>query len=109
VLQSVECILECKVFFLNVWFRSIFLNSSKFDKLVTRRLLSVAPTRWLHTQRLVEIVSQLKTELINFFKSVMNNKNEWDGETRNSARGYHDILKHFNFSFYLKVLSGALP
>jgi hypothetical protein len=42
---------------------------ASFDKLVTRRLPSVAPTRWLHTKRLAEVVSQPETEIIKFFKS----------------------------------------
>ncbi|KDR18839.1 zinc finger MYM-type protein 1-like [Zootermopsis nevadensis] len=112
--QSVECIPECKVFFETLsGFASFFSKSSKrlaaFDKLVTRRLPSVAPTIWLYAERLVEVISQLKTELINFFKSVTNDTKEWDGETRISARGYYEILQDFDFNFYLKVFSGVLP
>jgi hypothetical protein len=55
----------------------LFKSSKKlaaFDELVTRRLLSVALTRWLYTERLVEVVSELKIELNQFLKSAMNDK-----------------------------------
>jgi hypothetical protein len=57
---------------------------------------------------LVEVASQLKTELISFLKSVMNDKGEWGGETSTSAREYRDILQDFYFTLYLKVFS-VLP
>jgi hypothetical protein len=83
-------------------------NVNTLQLVFTRCLPSVAPTRWLYTERLVEVVSHLKIELLNFFESVMSDKKEWGGETHISAQGYHDILKDFDLNLYLKVFSGVL-
>jgi hypothetical protein len=62
---------------------------------------------------LVEVVSQLKAEIIFFFffKSVTNNKKkkkEWDGETIISARGCHDIIQIWTSIFFESVFK-VLP
>jgi hypothetical protein len=65
-------------------------------------IIKVATTGWLYTERLVEVLSQLKTEHINFLKSVINDKKEWGGKTHIFTQGYFDILRHFDFNFYLR-------
>jgi hypothetical protein len=53
-------------------------------------MFSVAPPDGF-TQK--KCLKSLKTEISSFFKSVMNEKKYWDGETRISASGYQDILQ----------------
>jgi hypothetical protein len=94
--QSVEHISECSFLWNTACFCSFFFKSAKrlatLYKLVTRHLPSVALTRQLFTERLLEDVPQLQTELINFCKSVMKDKKEWKGEICILYWGYHGIL-----------------
>jgi hypothetical protein len=112
--QSVEHIKECKVFFQTVsGFASFFSKSSKrsnaLDEMVKRRFPSVSHTRWLYNSRLIELVSSNKVELEELFRSMKDDADEWDGETRACARGFYSILQEFDFNFLLNVFSYALP
>lgn len=112
--QSVDCIKECNIFFKTLsGFAAFFSKSSKrkaaFDTLSNSRLSSVAPTRWIYTEGLVEVIKEVKTDLVVFLESIINNPEEWDGETRISSKGYYDTLQDFDFNFLLNLFSAVLP
>lgn len=58
---------------------------------------------------MVEVISQVKEDLKKFFKSIANDKEEWDGETRVCARGFYGTLHDFEFIFLLNLFSSVLP
>jgi hypothetical protein len=55
------------------------------------------------------VIFNLKNELITLFKSVIENKDEWDGQTRTSAMGYYRTLQSIDSSFLFKVFASVFP
>lgn len=112
--QSVDHIRECKVFFQTLsGFASFFSKSSKrsaaLDEVVKRRFPTAAPTRWKYNSRLVEVVSAIRSELVELYKQMASNTGDWDGETRACARGFQYSLEEFDFNFLLNIFSRILP
>ncbi|CAH1110586.1 unnamed protein product [Psylliodes chrysocephalus] len=112
--QSVEHIRECKIFFQTLsGLAAFFSKSSKraaaLDKLVQKRLPKVASTRWIYTGRLVEVVSCIRSELLELFKEMHTDTATWDGETRICSKGFYITLQEFDFNFFLNLFEIILP
>lgn len=108
--KSVDHIRECKKFFQTLsGIASFFSKSSKrsnsLDSLIQRRLPTAAAISWEHNNTLVKEVCSVKNELVEVFANMMDNLEEWDGETRACARGFHQNLKEFDFNFLLHTFS----
>ena len=112
--QSLSFIKECRVFFNNISsFGTFFSKSTKrmaaLDEQVKKRFPSAAPTRWNSNSRLVETVNYHYDDLLNFMTFIIDNADNWEGETICSARGLYSILQDFDFNFFLNVFSLIFP
>ncbi|KAF2889438.1 hypothetical protein ILUMI_16735, partial [Ignelater luminosus] len=72
-------------------------RSNAPDILVQQRFPKAAPTRWKYNSILVKVVSAVKNDLDELFRSTMENPTEWDGESRACARGFCHTLNEFNY------------
>lgn len=77
--------------------------------MVKKRLPSLAPTRWNFTSRLVQTVKNYSIDLQELFASMIENSSDWDAETVCSARGHFNLLKDFDFNFFLYLFSSVFP
>lgn len=115
VLQnSVKNIKQCKIFLITLsGFASFFSHSSKrshaLDEIVSARFPSVAPTRWLYNNRLVEMVYDHKEELTELFDFILGNDTTFDAESRYCAKGFRKNLNDFEFNFLLELFHLVLP
>lgn len=115
VLQSsVINIKQCKIFLITLsGFASFFSHSSKrshaLDEIVSARFPSVAPTRWLYNNRLVEMIYDHKEELTELFDFILGNDTTFDVESRYCAKGFRKNLNDFEFNFLLELFHLVLP
>lgn len=112
--QSASCIKEVRIFFASLSGLGAFFSKSTrrieaLDTVVKKRLPSAAPTRWNFTSRLVLTVKNHTSDLQELFASVTENSSDWDAETLCSARGYFNLLKDFDFNFFLTLFSCIFP
>ena len=104
--RSVESIKSCKIFFATIEGLSAFFSHSAkrcaaLDQMVRRRLPRVAPTRWSSQSRLVNVVYDERSELCEFFNTVIESPDIWDKETLLRAEGFKHKLHDFSFNFLL--------
>lgn len=112
--KSVDCIKECKVFFQTVSGLSSFFTKSSsrtntLDREFKKRLPTVSNTRWNYRSRMIDVIFNFKEELSRLFKSMGEDSEKWDGETRACAVGYYQNLQSFDFNFLLEVFSSVFP
>uniref|UniRef100_H3B203 DUF4371 domain-containing protein n=1 Tax=Latimeria chalumnae TaxID=7897 RepID=H3B203_LATCH len=88
---------------------SFFSHSTKqtqeLDKVVRKRLPSVAPTRWNFSSRLVNTVEEHHKDLLELFGGIVENPEGWDHLTIGQSQGYLQIPSNFKFNFLLVVFS----
>uniref|UniRef100_H3ALD6 DUF4371 domain-containing protein n=1 Tax=Latimeria chalumnae TaxID=7897 RepID=H3ALD6_LATCH len=100
VLSQSVCSIRVQGFFfatLSGFSAFFFPHSTKLDKVVHKRLASVAPTRWNFSSRLVNSVEEHRKDLVELFG--------WDHLTIGQTQGYLQMLSNFEFNFLLVVFS----
>lgn len=108
--KSVSFIKECKIFFSSIsGLTSFFSNSTKrnyaLDAIVHKKFPKVAPTRWNYFSRTVNTVKEYWEPLCELFDDILENPENWDGETILLSRGFLAFLQNFNTVFLLNVFS----
>nr|XP_018913349.1 PREDICTED: zinc finger MYM-type protein 1-like [Bemisia tabaci] len=105
-----EIILECSLFFKTLsGIPKFFSKSSKrsfaLQDFMSRKLPSVAPTRWNFMSRLVNTVHEFRAELLEFFESILDDSDSWDAKAILKARGFVQFLTEFRTVFLLEVFA----
>ena len=108
--QSVKHVSGCNRLFNHLLsFSSFFCKSSKrislLDSEIKKRFPTSAPTRWNYNSRILHMVLEYKSELIEIFNQIMNDEDEWDSDAVINAEVLHRYLKDFDFNFYLQFFS----
>lgn len=109
--QGLQSIKQCRIFFLTLsGLAAFFSKSSKrnqaLKEFVARRLPSVAPTRWNFTSRLSNTVKENRSQLLLFFKSIVDEPEKWELDDVVKARGYICFLEEPETIFLLHVFAG---
>ena len=74
-------------------------------RVTARKLPIVAPTRWNFTSRITKTVFKHRTQLIEFFESILDNSDCWDSDTLLKLEGFFRFLHKFETIWLLKVFS----
>ena len=109
--QGASKLKECKIFFANLNGLAAFFSRSPkrtqlLDEICKRRLPNVSPTRWQYTSRLVNTVFEQRVALKELFNHILENHDEYDGDTVNMADGFKARLDDFEFYFLLETFNG---
>ena len=88
---------------------AFFSRSSKrvheLQQFISRKLPSVAPTRWNFTSRITKTVFKHRTQLIELFESILDNSDCWDSDTLIKSEGFLRFLNKFETIWLLEVFS----
>ena len=88
---------------------AVFSRSSKrvheLQQFISRKLPSVAPTRWNFTSRITKAVFKHRTQLIELFESILDNSDCWDSDTLIKSRGFLRFLNKSEAIWLLEVFS----
>ena len=108
--QSLSSIKECRIFFKSLnGLIAFFSRSSKrvheLQQFISRKLPSVAPTRWNFTSRITKTVFKHRTQLIELFESISDNSDCWDSDTLIKSEGFLRFLNKFETIWLLEVFS----
>ena len=108
--QSLSSIKECQIFFKSLnGLTAFFSRSSKrvreLQQFISRKLPSVAPTRWNFTSRITKTVFKHRTQLIELFESILDNSDCWDSDTLIKSEGFLRFLNKFETIWLLEVFS----
>ncbi|XP_036973754.1 zinc finger MYM-type protein 1 [Acanthopagrus latus] len=109
--QSAKSIPECKVFFKSAEGLSAFFTKSTkrthlLDEIVKCRIPRASSVRWNSNSRLVQTILQHLPDLHQLFRTMMDNSDEWDGETIAMASGFDLWLSKASTYFLLMVYDG---
>ncbi|XP_077292819.1 zinc finger MYM-type protein 1-like [Arctopsyche grandis] len=108
--QSVKHISGCKRFFSRMLsFSTFFCKSSRrislLDCQIKKRFPTAAPTRWNYNSKILNMILEYQTELMEIFNQIINDEDEWDTEAVINAEVLHRYLKEFEFNFNLHLFS----
>jgi hypothetical protein len=108
--QSLMNIKDCNIFFQTLNGLSAFFSKSSkrtiaLQEILSKKLPTVAPTRWNFTSRLVHTVNDHWLELIDFFENVIDCSLQWDADTVVKSQGFLSFLRSLNTIFLLQVFS----
>lgn len=108
LVESVSQIKDCKTFFETIKGMCAFFTKPKRITILNEQIKKqheyFAPITWNFDGRMIKTIHKYRQSLINFFYSVIHDKN-WDAETTVYSRGYLDLLSNdFCFNFILTVL-----
>lgn len=70
-----------------------------------RKIPTLAPTRWFFTSRLINVVYEHRTVIIDYFREISNNLKDWNAIDREAARGFKRFLNKFDTVFLLEVVA----
>ncbi|XP_075233773.1 zinc finger MYM-type protein 1-like [Lycorma delicatula] len=109
--KSLSNLKDCKIFFLTVnGFSGFFSKSTKrsqvLDREVKRHILDTCGNC---NSGMIEIISRCRDDLIKLLQSMMNSVEDWDGETRISARAYYLTLLDPDFVFFIEIFIIIFP
>lgn len=113
--KSCSEIFESRLFFANLSSIATFFSKSparvqSLNSFMKKRLPHVTPLRWNYSGRLVKIVQQNQSELLQFFTSVIEKEHrKWDDKTLNLATGIEKILTSANFVVLLEFFQEIFP
>ncbi|XP_077292945.1 zinc finger MYM-type protein 1-like [Arctopsyche grandis] len=108
--QSVKHISGCKRFFSRMLsFSTFFCKSSRrislLDCQIKKRFPTAAPTRWNYNSKILNMILEYQTELMEIFNQIINDEDEWDTDAVINAEVLHRYLKEFEFNFNLHLFS----
>ncbi|XP_077283246.1 zinc finger MYM-type protein 1-like [Arctopsyche grandis] len=108
--QSVKHISGCKRFFSRMLsFSTFFCKSSRrislLDCQIKKRFHTAAPTRWNYNSKILNMILEYQTELMEIFNQIINDEDEWDTDAVINAEVLHRYLKEFEFNFNLHLFS----
>ena len=108
--QGLQSIQKCCIFFkslsaLAAFFTESWKRTRALKEFVSRRLLTVAPTRWNFTSRLSNTVKENRSQLALFFDSIMEHCGNWENDDVVKARGFFHFLEEPETIFLLHVFS----
>ncbi|CAH0393437.1 unnamed protein product [Bemisia tabaci] len=105
-----EIMPECSLFFKTLsGIPKFFSKSSKrsfaLQDFMSRKLPSMASIQWNFMQRLGNTIHQFRTELSEFFESILDDSDSWDAKAILKARGFVHFLTEFRTVFLLEVFA----
>ncbi|XP_077287215.1 zinc finger MYM-type protein 1-like [Arctopsyche grandis] len=108
--QSVKHISGCKRFFSRMLsFSTFFCKSSRrislLDCQIKKRFPTAAPTRWNYNSKILNMILEYQTELMEIFNQIINDEDESDTDAVINAEVLHRYLKEFEFNFNLHLFS----
>lgn len=110
--RSLECNKELKIFFKGLnSLPTFFFHSPKrlkaLSEFMSKKLPTLATTRWNFTSRLVHTVYNHQKSLVDFFCYV-SESDDFDNITGITAKGFANFLQEFKNIFVIKMLSNLL-
>lgn len=110
--QSLECNKELKIFFRGLKSLPVFFSHSPkrlkaLSEFMSKKLPTLATTRWNFTSRLVHTVHNHRTSLVDFFLFVYES-GDFDNITEMTARGFANFLQDNKNIFIIHILSNLL-
>ena len=84
-------------------------RSAGLNRYVKQRIPKACETRWNSKARLVGTVHSIYSDLLAFFKDILDSPQSWDDATVDAAGGYISKLKSAEFMFLLEVFQNIFP
>lgn len=108
--RSLEFVPELKAFFGHInsivrFFNKSSKRSNLLKEVANRRLPGVAETRWHYHSRIINVIFNCRTDMIETLNSILDSPDSWDSESISMSECLLQKLDDMQFCFLLHVFS----